>query len=124
MLKHLHFNTVVGTSSTTPSDYAILGEVKGAITRVLNGPAGPTVDVTIRTKGEGPPSYPLLALVNVADGVAYHGIAVAPKDAAGAAITGAAAPPCVSDKLEVVVAQGDGDCEVEVWVFYEAPNGA
>lgn len=121
-LKTLHFPTVVGAASTTASGYAVRGTVEAVVVRAANGPAGPTLDVTLRTKGEGPPSYTVLALTNLADGTVYRmprEPGVTSSGAAQAAGDVLYEPFRVADRLEVVVAQGDADTEVEVWVLYD-----
>lgn len=100
--------TGVAGSATGTGDTGsppIRGEVLGVYLN-FHGSAPATTDTTLRTKGNGVPSYNLLVVTDSAtDG--FFAPRAKPVDNANSAITNAHAPFVVSDVLEISVAQCD-----------------
>ncbi len=123
-LKHAYLKRT--NDGDVDSEYAVRGTVEAVYVRAAGGPAGPTLDVTLKTVGDGPPSITLLTLTNLADGSYYK----QPREP-GVLSTGAAEavgdvlyePFRVSDKLRLTVAQADADTVVEAWVLYDDRRG-
>lgn len=103
-------------TGNTDSDHPISGEILGLFVQFASMPA--TTDVTIKTKGPTPPSMNILVgtNINTDEYLAFRRTVV---DEVKGAITNAHAPMCITDYINVGVAQADaGTDAVVVWVFY------
>ena len=104
-------------SGNADSPSPITGEVL-AVYVDYHASAPATTDLTLKTKGDTPPSYNIIVISNSATD-AYKAPRSGAVDAANAAITNSFVPFAVSDKLNCALAQSDALTDaVRVTVLY------
>jgi hypothetical protein len=97
------------------SEIVVVGDIE--MVHLAYTSAADNPDVTLKTKGDGPPSYNILVVSNAKTDADFYPRAK-PVDSANAAITDAHAPFVVADKLTLDLAQFDVGDVVKATIYF------